>query len=363
MKVLSIVWYKVLPARYGGQKGIHDFNQELGRHCDLSCLCSKDNITAPGLSYRVLPFLPTGKWQFAGRGAAVVGRSIREQRPDWIIAEHPYYAGPAFLAAQKYGARLAVHAHNIEHQRFKRLGKWWWRWVKDVEKKAFERADLVLFKTEEDLQQACETFLLDRKKCCVVPFILPKVRDADAAGVRELYVKKPDQRLLLFAGSLDYAPNATAVRAICHEIAPRLPGVMKIVVCGSCRDKKLLKLLTTGNQHVYWAGEVVDIDAYYAAADVFINPVATGGGVQTKLLQALAANCNAVCFDTMLAGLSREDCRDKLFTVSMDNWDEFVNQIGTALEKKAETPLSFFQRHAAEHVISEVIDMFNKCKK
>lgn len=39
-KILSIVWYKVLPPVFGGQKGIAGFNKHLAKHHPLVCLCS-----------------------------------------------------------------------------------------------------------------------------------------------------------------------------------------------------------------------------------------------------------------------------------------------------------------------------------
>ncbi len=63
MKILSIVWFKVLPAKFGGQKGIANFNQYLSRLHPLVCICSADNEPGADIPYKVLPVLPTGKKQ------------------------------------------------------------------------------------------------------------------------------------------------------------------------------------------------------------------------------------------------------------------------------------------------------------
>ena len=61
--LLSLVWYQVLPARFGGQKGIAQFNDHLSRHFRLSCLCSSDNIPSGKEGYTVIPELPVGRRQ------------------------------------------------------------------------------------------------------------------------------------------------------------------------------------------------------------------------------------------------------------------------------------------------------------
>lgn len=364
VNVLSIVWYKVLPAKYGGQQGIHSFNSALAEHCKLTCLCSNDNIAAPGMLYRVLPILPRGKWQFInGRGAKTVRQTIRKLQPDWIIIEHPYYFKAAYRMAQEQGAKLAVHAHNIENQRFKELGKWWWSWVRRMEKRAFRKADLIFFKTKADMEWACTHFTVDAGKCQIVPYPLTKPPAKDTTPIRDRYVKNPDQRLLLFAGSLDYAPNAAAVRAIYREIAPRLPENMRVLICGQCSDKHLKKLLNGKSAGVLWVGEVEDIESYYAAADIFINPVVKGGGVQTKILHALAANRSVVCFENMLEGCVAGESGGQLFVARQNDWDDFFRQIGNALREQKDTSSLFFEYHSPERIAANVVELFNKHKK
>ncbi len=42
---------------------------------------------------------------------------------------------------------------------------------------------------------------------------------------------------------------------------------------------------------------------YYKAADIFLNPIGEGGGIKTKLVEALAANDTAISFATAAIGV------------------------------------------------------------
>jgi hypothetical protein len=55
-KILSVVWYKVFPAKYGGQKGIVLFTQYLAQFHEVVLLCSKNNL-AEDLPFKIRPEL------------------------------------------------------------------------------------------------------------------------------------------------------------------------------------------------------------------------------------------------------------------------------------------------------------------
>ena len=213
------------------------------------------------------------------------------------------------------------------------------------------------------MEWACTHFSVDPGKCRIVPYPLKKKPAKDITAIRNNYVKSPDQQLLLFAGSLNYAPNAAAVRAIFEEIVTRLPENMRILICGQCTDKHLKKLLSGGSPRVSWVGEVDDIASYYAAADIFINPVVKGAGVQTKVLHALAANRSVVCFENMMAGCTPGEWGGQLFAARKNDWDDFSRQIRNALFEKFETSSQFFEYHSPDRIAAMVMELFNKHKK
>lgn len=361
MKILSIVWYKVLPPLFGGQKGIALFNQYLSRHTEIVCLCSSDNEVSPDTGYRILPLLPTGKKQFADPFCHKKIRSIAQrEKVSHIIVEHPYHGWAGIKAKKATGAKLVIHSHNIESERFRQLGKPGWRLLRRYEKWVHRKADLNFFKSHTDLDHALQHFGLDPQRCMVVSYGIEKTSTAtDPDLIRARHGIGADQRIALFAGTLDYAPNAEAVQAIFREIAPRLsqldPG-MRIVICGRNKKKQYRHLQQLSHPSVIMAGEVADMENYFAAANVFINPVQYGGGVQTKNMDALAAHCNLVCFEQMLDENVQRLVPQKVFAVANNNWDQFAQQMVNALSSKGETPEIFFEKFGWENIVRDVVD-------
>lgn len=352
VRILSIVWYKVLPARFGGQKGIAHFNQALGKLFPLVCLCSRNNEPTPGLSYTVMPVLPVSKFQFLNPFIHQKIVSIaRKEKPTHIILEHPYHAKAAWKACKVTGAKLIIHSHNIESERYRQLGKRGWKVLYRQEKKVHQLAQLCLFKTADELNYAVRHFQLSPDKCMVMPFGIERPERIDKNAARSLILERhgisPQTRIILFAGTLDYFPNEKAVINIHTHIAPLITGDYRIIVCGRNKIKGFEQLNSLSHPLVINAGEVEDIANYFASADLFINPVMTGGGVQTKNLDALAFDLNLVCFSTMLSGIDLSLCGGKVYQAPPGNWNEFVLQMDAAINATPHpTPDSFFDYYS-----------------
>ncbi len=340
IKVASIVWYKVLPAIYGGQKGIALFNQYLSRRVSLTCICSKNNMPATDPGYAIAPVLPESKIQFINPVTWIkILRAVKRSGAGHIILEHPYHGVAAWLASRFTGAKLIIHSHNLEYERFREMKKRGWKLLYILEKWIHRKAMLSLFVTEKEKETAIEKFRLKPGKCIVIPYgidpglVMPGRNNA-AELIRKRHSVLPGEKILLFAGTLDYLPNAKAAEKIFNEIAPRLTGMSfegKILVCGRIKLRKFKYLEKLIHPLVIYAGEADDIENYFAGADVFINPVQSGGGMQTKMIDALGYDLPVVCFENMLAGVEESLCRDKLFKTKPGNSGHFCEQIIAAL--------------------------------
>ncbi len=308
-KILSVVWYKVLPAKYGGQKGIALFNKYLAREAELVCLCSKNNEPGGKVNYKLIPGLPVSKTQFINSFCwHKIISTVKKEKITHLILEHPYHGIAGWLAKKIHGVKLIVHSHNIEALRFKETGSRWWRLLAIYEKWVHRQANLNLFKTEDELQYAVANFGLNKEKCLVTHYgIDPEEKRPDQGVAKNIIAERhnilPPEKILLFAGTLDYKPNATAVENIYKEIAPRLAESNfqgRIIICGRNKLPSFQYLNSLSHPMVINAGEAEDIENYFAAADVFINPVLTGGGVQTKVIDALSYGFGVVAFRYML---------------------------------------------------------------
>jgi polysaccharide biosynthesis protein PslH len=369
IRILSIVWFKVLPPVFGGQKGIALFNKYLALHFPVSCICSENNDGAAATNYRTIPVLPAGKWQlvnpFCWRKIVQV---LKAERSTHIILEHPYHGIAGWLGKKIGGAKLIVHSHNIEYLRFRQQKKWWWRLMSGYERWTHRNADLSFFKTEEDLSQALAQFGLAGEKCFIVPYGIertaPVNKEQCSSVIRQRHNIASSEKILLFAGTLDYEPNAEAVRAIVEKIIPQLETTrsfsFRIIICGRNRFPSFQYLKNLRHPQLIMAGEVTDIDMYFGAADVFINPVTAGGGVQTKIVDALGQHCSVVCFEHMLTGIPVHTAGEKLFVAKKDDWEEFVKQIERVSHFNNTTPDAFFESMSWKKIAGEAAERIRK---
>jgi glycosyltransferase involved in cell wall biosynthesis len=102
---------------------------------------------------------------------------------------------------------------------------------------------------------------------------------------------------------------------------------------------------------VLFRGFVNDIDAYYQAADLFINPITNDSGVKTKVIEALANNCTVVSFESGATGISKEVCGDMLQVVANGDYSAFAQKIIEVLKKeKTNTPQSFYDSYNWDNI-------------
>ena len=353
IKILDIAWYKFLPARFGGQKGIEGFVSALSESFEVLVLCSKNNQATGNEPYKILPLLPVSQWQFIDKDNwRLIKKICIEEQITHICIEHPYYAWAAFYVKRFLKLPLIIHSHNIEAQRFKSLGKWWWKIMDWYEGKAYRNAELNLFKTSTDRAYAIAHYGVPEYKCVVLPYCLPQNHRAinkqqAAATIRLRYQIPATNKLLVFNGTLDYLPNAKGVKRIYENIAPLLlqesAVPFTIIICGRNELAAFNYLKYLSHPSVHQIGIVENVEELVAAADVFVNPVIEGGGIKTKIIDALGQHTTVVSFAAGAAGIE-QDCTAKKLLVSGDeDYSQFVAFIIMAMEDSSLTPMSFFK--------------------
>ncbi len=364
-RLLSVVWFTVFPPKFGGQKAVSLFNAYLSKYVPLLCLCSNDNVDS-NAGYSIQRSLPVGKSQFFN---PAVWRTIyctaKQDRNTHLLLEFPYHGIAGVLCKRLLKTKLIVHAHNIEYLRFKERGKLGWRLLYQLEKWTMKAADLIFFTTEKDLDTAKKAFGLDGNKLAVAPYGAEEKR-FDKKAVQTIIKKrhgmKEGEKILLFAATLDYAPNADAAVAIVEKLVPLLNQTTlayKVIVCGRNRFASFQYLNGLQHENLVMAGEVADIETYFGAADVFINPVLTGGGVQTKTMDALSYHLSTVCFASKAAGIKHAE--NKLFVVADEDWTGFATAIITASQTQTATPALFFQTYNWRTIAAGVFEKIRDC--
>lgn len=342
-KIMSVVWYKVLPAHFGGQKGIANFNEALGKHIPLVCICSRNNEPGSAKHYQVFNLLPKSKWQILNPLAwFIIIRFAVRHKITHVILEHPYHVIAAIFLKLS-GKTIITHSHNIEFERFKQTGKKGWKWIYFIEKITYKISDLILFKTPADLRIAINVFLVDESKTMLMPYgISQKSTDTKANAKRIVQTRHnitSVNKILLFNGTLDYAPNAEAVVNIAKHLIPHLRKAglqFTILITGRLEDESYAYLRNVKARDFIFAGLVEDVEKYFLAADVYINAVDEGGGVQTKTLEALSYGVPVVMFKTISQGIDVDEARPLLYLVEKYHWRYFAEVTKLAADQTHE---------------------------
>lgn len=359
LKVLSLVWFKIYPAVFGGQKGVALFNKYLGQQVELDCLCSRNNMVAPDAGCNIFPELAEGKRGFYDPGNWTrLKRWLHRKKYDAVIVEFPYYAALVWLIKRR-STKLIIHTHNIEAERFRSFGNMGWRLLKMYERWCFRKADMVLFKTTSDRSYAVSQYALPPSKTYLLPYGVERSAGFDKDAAKKTLAQKhgfsPDDKILLFAGTLDYEPNAEAVQLLVEQIEPLLLQKLtafKIMICG--RNESAI-LPVPLNDNVIYAGLVEDIQSYFAAADCFLNPVQNVHGIQTKILDALNYGLNVVCFAKAAENLPAY-LAPKLFAVTEGDYAGFTNAIVPALSATFDTAEAFYEDFSWEANITDFVN-------
>jgi polysaccharide biosynthesis protein PslH len=350
--ILSIVSYPFLPARVGGQKGIALFNKYFCRYHSLICVTTKNNDPAAAEGYPVINLLSDSPLRYVNFFYFFALRKlILKMKVSHVLLEHPYYGWLGILLKWFCGVKLIVHSHNLEGLRWKTLGKWWWTILWVYEKYTHRSADYNFFIHEENRQYAIDHFGLDPSKCLTMTYGIelksPPGQDElnEAKGkVRLQFHIKDRETILFFNGAFNYSPNRDALVRIVEIIHPLLLRMKdfqyRILICGRDIPESFMNAPPTG---IIMAGYVEDIGLICKGSDIFLNPITEGGGIKTKLVEALGYNLNAVSTISGASGISPEWCNGKLFLSEDEDWNCFANLIAEAARIRAETPAIYYE--------------------
>jgi polysaccharide biosynthesis protein PslH len=82
---------------------------------------------------------------------------------------------------------------------------------------------------------------------------------------------------------------------------------------------------------------------YFKGCDVFLNPVIEGGGIKTKLVEALGNGMNVVTTTDGAIGVDESICRNKLTICQNNDWSYFAKAVLSAADLPfTETPIEFY---------------------
>ena len=222
-------------------------------------------------------------------------RILEEERPDLVQVE---YLGMAGYAERARCPRI-VRAHVLE---------WWhyylnWRrtrgfrtrlenlfWSLDSirhNRRTLESFDWVLVTSEPERERALE--LVPQARVEALPFLL-----LDCEYFRPA-LNPPRDPQMVFVGFLPHTPNEDALTYFIREVLPlvrREEPRARLVVAGEGASNALLGLMH--DHSVEYLGYVEDLRELYRSSRVYVAPINSGGGIRTKIVEAMAAGVPVV---------------------------------------------------------------------
>jgi glycosyltransferase involved in cell wall biosynthesis len=295
---------------------------------------------------------------------------MRKNAAKVLMIEHPYMGWAALLLKCFCKTVYIVHSHNIEAMRFKSTGKWWWRMMYVYEKWTHRFANHNFFITDEDKQYAITHFGLNKNRCTTITHGIdfdgiPDIHEKYAAksSLRQRHSIPAENKILLFNGVLDYPPNRKALDHILCKINPLLKSNPEfkytILICGSRLPATYNNLEAEKLNHIIYAGFVDDISEYLKGADVFINAVNEGGGIKTKLVEALGFDLNVVTTRNGAIGVPESITVGKMKVVNNDDWNAFADAIIRSAKETNPTPPEFYDYFYWNSIAAKAVKAIN----
>jgi polysaccharide biosynthesis protein PslH len=364
MRIVSLVSYPFLPAKAGGQRAVALGTKYLARHAQLTCVGVTSNDASLAEGYELKNVLSDSPLRYMNVFYFFTLRRILEEtRADLLWIEHPYYGWLALLLKWFTGVPLAVRSHNIEGIRFRTLGKWWWRLLWQYERFTHRQARFSFFMQEQDRQYAINNFGLKPERCLTLPYGIewqqpPAQAERSAASkqLRAMHAIGDDEVVLLFNGAFEYAPNLNALKRILDSIDPLLQKQAafkyRIIICGRGIPSGIINKKPA---HIIMPGFVDDISLYFKGAAIFINPVIEGGGIKTKLVEALGYNLTSVSTASGATGIDPSICNSKLLLSADNDWQAFVSNIIAATRIQSTIPSAYFEYFYWDNSVKKVV--------
>lgn len=374
INIASIVPYGIFPAKMGGQKGIALFYEYLKQLVPVTIISTPAGDIPLAFSGHYLPLLNKARARYINPMLFFsISKEIKKQQFTHLVLEHPYFAWLGLLLKRTTGITLVVHSHNIESLRFKSTKKWWWKILSVYERNLHRHADINFFITDEDREYAVRQFRLDPANCHTITYgfamqqqPIPQDKAAARQTLQQLHGIKDNEKILFFNGTLSYPPNLDAVDRILENINPLLFAntgfSYKIIICGKGLPAAYNELKSYADKNIIYAGFVDDIDVYFKGSDIFINPVMEGGGIKTKLVEALGMNLSAVSTKSGAIGVPKKITGDKMEVVEDGDWNGFAENI-IRMDSKKEIIPDFYQHFYWGNIAAKAAAILKNTKK
>lgn len=264
---------------------------------------------------------------FFSEFAAAITDALRAHDFDVVQLEGVFLATYIPLIRKHSRARIAIRAHNLEHQIWERhlaqeksLPKKWYlglqnRRLRRFELQAFSRADAIVTITGEDHRHIAKLAPGKSVYTCLTGIKLNTYAPAMAPA---------EPGTLFHFASMDWMPNEEAVSWLMKEVWPlveqKLPG-SRLVLAGKNMPEKFKRL---ANTQVSVMDLVPSSPGFYHTYDIMLVPLWSGSGLRIKLVEGLAYGKAIVTTSIGAEGIPYEAGKHLLVADSADAFAEAI---------------------------------------
>jgi glycosyltransferase involved in cell wall biosynthesis len=376
LKIFAIVSYPFLPATTGGEISTMQFLNHLGKENEVKVFTVEpySHIDITGFSFELIFGMRFKPWRYLNVLLPFkLSKLIKAFEADVVFFDQPFMAWMIPIVRLLTGKKAFMRCHNIEYLRFKSMDKQWWTLMYMYEKMVHRMADLVIYLSDVDRIKAVDEFNLKSEKTLLVPTgieleSMPIKNEVCKQTLKKRHGLGLNQKLILFFGTMHYAPNYEGVRYILDEVLPSLKSIATydfcILICGKGLPEDLL-VRTEKIAEVKYLGFVADIDEYIDGTDVLLNPILSGGGVKTKVLESIARGQTVVSSYTGAQGIDLSCTGAKLLVAPDADWHEFAQLVDGNLRENlvAETPAKFYEQYSWDGIIHRLLPHLELLKK
>lgn len=312
-RIFIISPYPVYPVADGASRRIDGISQLLiAKGCEVFLFAPQSDQTEtkealPIGDFHLLHYLRKRKYNYFIN--IDLYRTLKKhilEGPDLIILNFPYLSRIVCPIARKYKIPVHLDAHNIEHQRFKNMGRPLIAMLIYLfERYAVKNARSVSVTSEIDAHTLKKIF--GRESILIENFIdtdrFCPIRKEDKIQLRKsLNMNFP--KIVSYVGNFTNISSKQAYKIISNKIAPPLllkDPQIKIVLIG-----KGLKKRKSPAKNMVIVGKVDRIEKYIQLSDIVIVPLVSGGGTRYKIIETLGCGIPVISTPKGIEGLNPE---------------------------------------------------------
>lgn len=288
--ILLTTPYQLWPVNYGGAvrtTQLAHWIGQLGYRVTLLSAGQAGPDSFLGNNVRWLTYDHQGRiGHFWNRHFRELYRQVIKDDVDLIVAGFPYQSYMLTRPAEQAGIPIVYDAHNVEHDRFRRMSSASKaRLVHLTEGHLVRHAKSILTVSKDDQALLLDTY---GRQSNVLPngVNLDQFHPAPRSEALLSKYNLNGKKVLLFFGPLDYWPNIEALKFLLDHVWPEV-----------LKQRNDTHFLIVGRNPPEWAhnhpavtvtGEVDNIVEHIRLADLVVTPIDSGGGTRLKIIEALA---------------------------------------------------------------------------